>query len=82
MAALKGQYAAGPPKGAPSAGVGSVLDSQSNALRGASPAMTPTQSPLVPAQTSLAPQDLSGSQGSYGSRPGEQRLGFAGVRTQ
>src|SRR5271166_3804436 len=88
LGALKNQYAAGPPVGAPSPGVGSVMDARNMALRGSMPALP--QQPAAPmAQSNLVqPQDLSGAQRLYGSRPGEQRLdangdpiqGFSGVK--
>ena len=87
LAAAKSQYAAGPPVGAPSAGTGSVMDSKNFALRGSMPVLPQTQTPM--AQSNLVqPQDLSGAQAPYGSRPGEQRLdangdpvsGFSGVK--
>ncbi len=87
LGALKGQYAAGPPKGAPSAGVGSVMDTRNMALRGSMPALPQTQTLVAPSNL-VQPQDLSGAQGAYGTRPGEQRLdsqgnptaGFSGIR--
>ena len=87
LAAAKGQYAAGPPPGTPSAGVGSVMDAKNMALQGSMPVLPQTQTPM--AQSNLVqPQDLSGAQGPFGSRPGEQRLdsegnpisGFSGVK--
>src|SRR5208282_5290860 len=87
LAAAKGQYAAGPPPGTPSAGVGSVMDAKNMALRGSMPAL-PQTAPAASSNLVTAPQDLSGAQAPYGSRPGEQRLdsegnpiqGFSGVK--
>jgi hypothetical protein len=87
LAAAKGQYAAGPPVGAPSAGVGSVMDARNMALRGSMPALPQQTAPAAPSNL-VAPQDLSGAQGPFGSRAGEVRLdnqgnpmtGFSGVK--
>lgn len=71
MDALKSQYQAGPPQGAPSAGVGSVLDQKNMLLQqlspSAQPLLTPEQAlPLTPTVGAAQPQSQSSLTGLAG----------------
>jgi hypothetical protein len=90
---LQDRYAAGPPKGYPSAGPGSVLDNKNMQLQqlmpNPQPLLSPQQSlPMKPQPQMPAPDPTA----AYGTRPGEKRIdvseyqrplsGFSGVKTQ
>jgi hypothetical protein len=71
LGALKGQYLSGPPQGAPSAGVGSVLDQKNQQLNSMVPGQSVVQPNAAPQQT--MPQDLVN--GPYQYKPS----GLSGV---